>query len=371
MSKCRLLASDGELRGRVERVADGQRLGGRDETLHERVVEGGVHEQPRPGQADLAGVAEDRLDRPVDGVVDVGVLEDDVRALAAELERDRREVRRRRRHDVLAGGRAPGEGHPVDPVVTGERRARRCPVAVDDVEHAGREAGLDRQAAEQGHGCRGVLARLDDAGVAPRDRRRDLPRRHHQREVPRADRRDDTGRAELAVGVVAGVHRVDLADGVALVVGEEPEVPHRAGDVVLGLQERLAHVRGVHRGQVVGALLHEVGEPVDRGGPLDAAHPRPGPLVEGAARALDRALGILLGRLGGLRPHLARPGVPDVEALAVDRLDLFVVDDVAEELQLAHGFTFCGAVVVWIRWDAGVPAQGCRAGRVPRGARRW
>ena len=59
------------------------------------------------------------------------------------------------------------------------------------------------------------------------------------------DRRHDAGRPELAVGVVAGVHRVGLADAVALVVGEEPEVRHRAGDVVLGLGERLAHVRRV------------------------------------------------------------------------------------------------------------------------------
>jgi hypothetical protein len=159
---------------------------------------------------------------------------------------------------------------------------------------------------------------------------------HHQREVPRADRRDDAGRPELAVRVVAGVHRVDLADGVALVVGEEPEVPHRPGDVVPGLLERLGHVRRVEAGEVVGPLLHEVGEAVDGLGPLDPPHPRPRPLVEGPPGALDRPLGILLGRLGRLRPHLPRPGVPDVEAPAVDRLDLLAVDDVAEELELAH-----------------------------------
>jgi hypothetical protein len=75
-----------EAGGRVERVADGQRLGRRDEARHELVVDRVLDEEPRPGQADLAGVAEDRLDRPVDRVVEVGVLEDEVGALAAELE---------------------------------------------------------------------------------------------------------------------------------------------------------------------------------------------------------------------------------------------------------------------------------------------
>jgi hypothetical protein len=85
LSKCSARQA-GELGAGIEGVADRQALRGRDEPLHERVVDAGADEEPRAGQTDLAGIAEDRLDGPVHGVVQRGVVEDDVGALAAELE---------------------------------------------------------------------------------------------------------------------------------------------------------------------------------------------------------------------------------------------------------------------------------------------
>ena len=58
------------------------------EQLHEPVVGRPLHQDPRAGAAVLAGVVEDGVRRGGGGLLEVGVGEDDVGALAAELEGD-------------------------------------------------------------------------------------------------------------------------------------------------------------------------------------------------------------------------------------------------------------------------------------------
>ena len=70
----------------------------------------------------------------------------------------------------------------------------RVAEARQHVEHAVRHARLRRQCREAHRGQRRLLRRLEHDGVAGRQRRRELPRRHDQREVPRHDRRDDADR---------------------------------------------------------------------------------------------------------------------------------------------------------------------------------
>ena len=72
------------------------RVGRGLEPLEERVVDRGVDEEPGAGEADLPRVVvHPRGGRG--GGVEVGVGEDDERALAAELGGERHEVARRRR----------------------------------------------------------------------------------------------------------------------------------------------------------------------------------------------------------------------------------------------------------------------------------
>ena len=70
----------------------------------------------------------------------------------------------------------------------------RAPVAGDDVDDAGGEVGLLADLGQQQRGQRRRLGRLQDRGVAGGERRRELPRRHQQREVPRHDLADDAAR---------------------------------------------------------------------------------------------------------------------------------------------------------------------------------
>ena len=72
----------------VERVAEAQRREPLLEPVDDLVVDVLLHQQARPGAADVALVEEDAVDDALDGLVDRRVVEDDVRGLAAELERD-------------------------------------------------------------------------------------------------------------------------------------------------------------------------------------------------------------------------------------------------------------------------------------------
>ena len=72
----------------VQRVADAQRGHPALEPLDHLVGDGLLHEQAGAGAADVALVEEDAVDDALDGLVDRGVVEDDVRGLAAELEGD-------------------------------------------------------------------------------------------------------------------------------------------------------------------------------------------------------------------------------------------------------------------------------------------
>src|SRR4029079_1072843 len=73
----------------VERVADPDRREAVLELLDQRLDDRLLGEQPRPRAADLALVEVDDVYDALDGLVERRVVEDDVRGLAAQLERQR------------------------------------------------------------------------------------------------------------------------------------------------------------------------------------------------------------------------------------------------------------------------------------------
>ena len=149
--------------------------------------------EPRRGGAVLAAVGERADDRALGGGLQVGVVEDDERRLAAELH-----VHALDGLGGVAHHRAPVRVEPVTEISPrpGGGRARRPPRAGagDDVEDPGREAGLEREAAEHQRGQRRQLGGLEDDGVAGGERRADLPRGHVERVVPGRDRGADAER---------------------------------------------------------------------------------------------------------------------------------------------------------------------------------
>src|SRR5690606_6448744 len=86
---------------RVERVAGLEASGTLDDLRDELVVDRLVDQEPRAGRARLARVVEDPAERAPGRGLEVRVGEDDVRRLAAQLERDRLHRFGRLAHDLL------------------------------------------------------------------------------------------------------------------------------------------------------------------------------------------------------------------------------------------------------------------------------
>ena len=175
------------------------------------------------------------------------------------------------------------------------------PGAGDDVDHAGRQVGLLADLGEQQRGQRRGLGRLEHDGVAAGQRRRDLPRQHQQREVPRDDLAGDAERPR--VRPEAGVLELVGPAGVV------EEVRRRQRDVdVAGLLDRLAVVDRLQHGELAAALLDDPGDPEEVLAPLPARHPAPDPVV-GPAGGPDGRVDVGLVGLGDLGEHLlGRPG---------------------------------------------------------------
>jgi ParB family chromosome partitioning protein len=140
----------------VHRVAELQRARPRHQLLHELVVDRRRHDQPRARLAHLALVEEGRPQRAVDRRVHVRVLEDDVRRLAAELERELLDRRRGQLHDPPPDHGRAGERDLVHVRVGRELLAHRGAAAGDDVDHALGQVGLVEQLGQAQRGQRRV-----------------------------------------------------------------------------------------------------------------------------------------------------------------------------------------------------------------------
>ena len=295
------------LGGGLERVAEDDLARPRRDPLDQLVMDVLVDDQPRTGHAGLPGGREDAGDDAVRGRFEVGVPEDDLRGLAAELERHPREVAGRALGDVDAGLGRAGERDLVDARVAHERAPDRRPVAGDDVEHAVGDARLGHELGqlERGHGR--VVARLDDHRAAGGERGRELPGQQQQRRVPRHDGGHHADRHALRERDEVGlVGRDALARELVGPAGEvavpRREQPHLSAE----LAQQLARVARLELGQAVGVALDQVGEAMHQPRALEAGERSPLAL-ERRARGGHGAVDVRLARVRHPRPGL--PGV--------------------------------------------------------------
>ena len=306
--------------GRVERVARavGHRCAAY-ETLDEFVMDLTLHQQARAGVAHLAGVVVDATDRALHrGVQVVQVGEEDLRALAAGLQRNAFHVRLPGvTEQQFAHGRGAGERELGHVRVQRQRLAGLDTHSVDHVEHARRAARLDEQCGQPQARHRGLFGRLEHDAVAGGQDRRDLPHRHQHRVVPGRDRahhaqrlvHDQVQRGRVGVGDRA----FDLVDA----FGKVADRPQHFGNVdVQHVADRLAHVQCFEQRQFVGVPLHQVGESKQHVHARARRQSAPAAVAPGRQRTRDR--GIDVGRLapGHLRQHAAVGRIDAVEGLA-------------------------------------------------------
>ena len=214
-----------------------------------------------------------------------------------------------------------------------EQRVDRFLVAVDDIEHARRQPGLDQQFGKPHRHGRIALRRLEDEGIAAGERRREFPHRDHGREIERRDAGDDAERLahRVEVDAGAGALAVFALDQMRDAAGEFDHF-EAALDVAFGVGEGLAVLGGEQPRQRVEFLLHQFEElEHDARAPLRIGR-RPGRL-----RRFGDGNGVLdLGMLGegDLGLHFAGVGIENVAEAPRCAIHLFAADEMAD---LAHG----------------------------------
>ena len=202
-------------------------------------------------------------------------------------------------------------------------RARPA-VARDDVDDAWRQLGLAEDVAEEQRGQRRRLGRLEHDRVPGRERRRDLPREHQQREVPGDDLARDAERPRRTVR-----ERVLELVRPARVV-EEVRRSERQVDVAR-LADRLAAVQRLEHGELARTLLEQARDPEQVLRALGARECRPAVLVR-RARSIDCEPHVVGARLRDLRERLLRRGADRRVPLAGARLDPLATDEQAVAL---------------------------------------
>src|SRR5207248_6977925 len=147
----------------------------------------------------------------------------------------------RRLRDFAPDRLRAGEADPGDARIVEQRVADLRALAHHQVEDPSGKAGLADDLGERpgaaGHQLRG----LEYHRVAVAQRRRDLPGRDGDREIPRRDDRDDAERLARDLDADAGAHRLhDLAGDAQRLAGEELEDVGRAHHFARRLRQRLA-----------------------------------------------------------------------------------------------------------------------------------
>ena len=303
----------------VEGVADAEVADAHFQFAEHFIGDAFLDEEAGAGAADMALVEEDAVDDAFDGLVDGGVLEHDVRGLAAELEGDFFSGAGEGALDEFPDGGGAGEGDfrgggVVDDVRAGVARAG------DDVDDPRREAGVLEDGAEFHGRDGGGLGGLEDDGVSAGEGGGDFPRQHEEGEIPRDDLADDAERGEGAAG--CGV--VEFVGPAGVV----EEVGGGDGDIeVAGFADGLAAVDGLGDGEFAGPVLEEAGDAEEVFPALGARGFAP--LREGGAGCGEGGVHIGFVRKGDFGDFFLVAGGDGVEKLFRFRGGEFAVDEEA------------------------------------------
>ena len=252
-------------------------------------MDASLQQQAGARLAALAGRREDPRDDTLDRLVEIGIVENDVRRFSAELERHRLESRGGELIDLAPGGIAAGEADMRNRGMRDERRAHLGSESRDDVDDAFGKPRLGEERREFEHRRRRELRRLDHRRASGGERRSELPARQRERRIPWRDDADHALGLVLRVGEHAPLVRRDhrtlhLVGEAAVILEVVAHVP----DLGARLRQDLAVVALLDRGQPVDVGDDEIAEPPQQVAALRRAHPRPLALGQRALRRRRR-----------------------------------------------------------------------------------
>lgn len=288
------------------------------------VVNLALDEETRARAADLTLIKENPDLHAFDRALEIAVGKEDVRGLAAELERRGNETFGRGLRDVDAHFGRAREGELVKARVLEHCVARGAAGTRDDVHDPGGNVAGD-DFGEMQKRERGGRGGLDHDRVARGERRSELPSAHEEREVPGNDLTHDADRfvQDETHGVVVDAHGAaffgaQTARKVAKVVDRERHVDERR------LADGLAVVHRFDLREEVGFFLEIVGDAQKNGGALGGRGLRPA--FKSGAGGLHRAVHVGGRSRGHAGEHFARGGIARFRGLAAFRSHPFTAD---------------------------------------------
>src|SRR5262245_21795556 len=301
--------------------------------VEKAVVDSPLYEHTCCRTARLPGVAEHPEDGGARGGLDVGVVEDHERGLAAQFQADPLHLQAGLGTNPLPGPRLAREGDLVHLLARDELGPDDRPRPWYQVEHAPRDSRLLDELHQLVGRRRRVACRLDDDRAARSEGGSHLSRRLRQREVPGGDHPDHADRFLDQVDHRAARQREALAVELASETGVELEDVGRGADVRPRLPHRHTHLQAHDPRQTVCVLAHQVGGAREHLLPeLVVVDPVAHVSVERGAGCVDRGAGVGLGPLLGLGGNLPDIGrILSRELAAARGFALLAVDDQGAE----------------------------------------
>jgi hypothetical protein len=211
-----------------------------------------------------------------------------------------------------------------------DRLADGRAVAVDEIEHAFRHAGIVQDFREQDGAQRRYLAGLEDGGAAGGECRRELGCDLIERPVPR---RDQSADADRLAADHRRIHHALERVGRQHVDRFLEMIERVDGLHLVGERDRRPHLRRHGSGEFALALFIELDDSLEQFDARLAARRRIG--CEGAARRLHRVIDILPGPKADLPRRLLGCWIDHVKEIRHGGFDPFAVD-IKFRVVLAH-----------------------------------
>ena len=242
-------------------VANLQLAHGSDQFLGKGIVDAVLDVDAVGADAGLAVVAVLGDQRAFDGGIQVSVIENDERRVAAQLQRHLLDVLGALGHQLATDLGRAGEAQLAHDGVAGQLATHFAGAASDHAQHTFRNTGALGQLDQGQGGERRLRSRFDHHGATGGQRRAGLAGDHRGGEVPRGDGRSDTDRLlnhdQALVRLMAGDHVTVDALGF---FGEPLDEGGGVSNLALGFGQRLALLQG-HQATEVVLIFHQQLEP--------------------------------------------------------------------------------------------------------------
>jgi len=296
-------------------------------------------EDATAGGASLTGIAERGKQNPFGAVVEIGVVANDERILAAKFERYFCQSLSGSHSDLFAHERRAGETDHADGWILDEWCARLFAIALHDVEQAGRQSGLVGDLTED-PGCgRCVFGGFEDGGVPADEGGENFPGHIGDGGVGRDDEAGHpdrlANRHHIAIRRAAG--RGAPVEALAL-AGIEKAKLNRAAGFAESVFVRFAGFEMDDAGHVGLMLLYGDDDLVQEEATLDGGHVGPGGL--GARGSVHGDLDVSGARAGDTAESFTVVRVEFVESFAGAGGRLFTVNPIGDSLRerIVHYF---------------------------------